>query len=55
MRFVLLGDAAVGLAIVAGFLILLAIGCLVSDHILPRIPALKKWVDTLPQWDDDED
>lgn len=43
-----IGDAGVGLAIVAGFLFLLATCGFLADYVLPHIPFVEKFIDNLP-------
>ena len=32
----------------------LSVGGLIADYILPRIPFVERFLDTLPEWDDEE-
>lgn len=52
----LLGDAVVALAIVAGYLTVLCVGCIVADYVLPHIPFIERFLDRLPgaEGEDDE-
>jgi hypothetical protein len=50
----LLGEAAVGLLILTGLMFALCVGCVVADYVLPHIKLLRRWVDSLPQWDDED-
>lgn len=36
------------------FLFILAVGCIVADHVMPRIPAFQRFLDTLPDWEDED-
>lgn len=40
--------------ILAGFMAVLGIGCLIADYVLPRILFVKRFFDTIPEWDDKE-
>lgn len=50
-----MGDLVVNLAILCGFLIVLGIGGLIADYVFPHIPFIERFLDTLPDWDEDED
>lgn len=47
-------DAVVNLLILCGFLMVLGIGCLIADFVFPHIPFIQRWLDSLPDWDDEE-
>ena len=49
------GEAVAGLIILAGLFAVLSVGCLVADYVLPHIPAVQRFLDTLPEWDDEDD
>ena len=55
MEYDFLGDVAIFLVIVGGFCGLLGIGGLIADYILPHIPAGQRYLDSLPDWDDEDD
>lgn len=44
----------VELCIIFVYLVVLALCGIVADYILPRIKPLERWLETLPQWEDDE-
>ena len=46
-------DAVTGLAILMIYLFLLSLGGIAADHVLPHIPFLVRYIDTLPDWEDD--
>ena len=48
-------DLAVNLAILCGFLAVLGVGGLIADYVFPHIPFIQRFLDTLPDWDEDED
>lgn len=49
----MIGDLCINAAILGGFLLLLAVGGLVADYILPHIPAVNKFIANLPaMWED---
>lgn len=31
------------------------VGCLVADYIFPHIPFIERFLESLPEWDDEED
>ena len=49
-----MGDLVVNLAILCGFLIVLSVGGLIADYVFPHIPFIERFLDTLPDWDEDE-
>lgn len=51
----LIGEAVVGLALMAGFLVVLGVGGLVADYVFPHIPFIQRYLDSLPDWDDEEE
>lgn len=48
-------DLAVNLAILCGFLAVLGVGGLIADYVFPHIPFIQRFLDTLLDWDEDED
>ena len=50
-----IGDAAVALAIISGYLLILGVGCLIADFVFPHIPFIERYLESLPDWDDEED
>ncbi len=46
-------EAVVALAILAGYLLILGIGCLVADFVFPHIPVINRFLDSLPDWEDE--
>lgn len=51
----LMGEAVVGLGILSGFLAVLGIGGLIADYVFPHIPFIQKYLDSLPDWDEEEE
>ena len=49
----LAGDLAVNMAFLVGFFLTLIVGCIVADKVLPRIPFVQRFLDTLPKQDED--
>lgn len=47
-------DMVTALAILTAYLFSLAFGALIADYILPHIPVLVRYIDTLPSWEDEE-
>ena len=50
-----IGDAVVTLAIISGYLLILGVGCLIADFVFPHIPFIERYLESLPDWDDEED
>lgn len=51
----LIGEAIVDLMILAGFLMVLGIGALIADYVFPHIPLIQRYIDSLPDYEDDEE
>lgn len=51
----LLDEAVVALAILTGYLLILFVGCLIADYVFPHIPFIQRFLDSLPDWDEEED
>lgn len=49
------GELIIYLGILAAFLIVLGIGGLIADFVFPHIPFIQKWLDGLPEYEDDEE
>lgn len=49
------GELAVNLGILAVLLFVLGIGALVADFVFPRIPFIENWLESLPEFEDDEE
>ena len=41
--------------ILSGFLVVLGVGAFIADVIFPRIPFLNRWLDSLPDYEDDDE
>jgi hypothetical protein len=50
----LFDEAVVDLLILGGLMFVLCVGCLVADYIFPHIKPLQKWLDSLPNWDEED-
>lgn len=50
-----LDELIVCLGIFSVFLIVLGVGGVIADYILPRIPFLKRYADSLPDYEDDNE
>lgn len=50
----LLGEAVVGLGILSAFLAVLGIGGLIADYVFPHIPFIQRFLDSLPDWEDED-
>lgn len=51
----LIDEAVVNLLLFAGFLVVLSVGSLVADYVFPHIPFIQRYLDSLPDWDDEEE
>lgn len=51
----LIGEAVVDLMVLAGFMVVLGIGALIADHVFPHIPFIQRYLDSLPDYEDDEE
>lgn len=51
----LIGEAIVDLMILAGFLMVLGICALIADYVFPHIPFIQRYLDSLPDYEDDEE
>ena len=49
----LLGDTMIGLIYMTGYLAMLCAGGFIADYVLPHIPPLQRWLDSLPPYEDD--
>lgn len=50
-----MGDMVVGLGFMCAFLFVLCLGGLIADYVFPHIPFIQRWLDSLPEYEDDED
>ena len=48
-------EAMACLVIFSGFMIVLGIGAFIADVIFPRIQFLNRWLDSLPDYEDDDE
>lgn len=51
----LIGEAVVDLMVFAVFLGILGIGALIADYVFPHIPFIQRYLDRLPDYEDDEE
>lgn len=51
----LIGEAVVDLMVLAGFMVVLGIGALIADYVFPYIPFIQRYLDSLPDYEDDEE
>ena len=49
-----LDGAVILLLYIAGILGVLAVGCIVADFIFPHIPFIERYLESLPDWDDED-
>ena len=49
----LLGEAIVDFVFLAVFLGILGIGALIADYVFPHIPFIQRYLDSLPDYEDD--
>lgn len=48
-------ELVVFLFYMVGINLVLLVGCLVADYIFPHIPFIERFLESLPEWDDEED
>lgn len=48
-----LDEAVVDFFILLGYLLILGVGTLIADFIFPHIPFLERYLDGLPDWEDE--
>ena len=51
----LIGEAVVDLMVLAVFLGILGIGALIADYVFLHIPFIQRYLDRLPDYEDDEE
>ena len=51
----LMEEAVVDLTILTGYLLILCVGCLIANYVFPHIPFIQRFLDSLPDWDEEED
>lgn len=51
----LIREAIVDLMVLAGFMVVLGIGALIADYVFPHIPFIQRYLDSLPDYEDDEE
>ena len=51
----LLGEAVVAMGLLSGFLLVLGVGGLIADYVFPYIPFFQRFLDSLPDWEDEEE
>ena len=47
-------DLAIFLGYTSSILLFLGIGGLIADYVFPHIPFIERFIDSLPEWDDEE-
>lgn len=50
----MMSDLAIFLGYTAAILLILGIGGLIVDYVFPHIPFIERFIDSLPEWDDEE-
>lgn len=50
----MMSDLAIFLGYTAAILLILGIGGLIADYVFPHIPFIERFIDSLPEWDDEE-
>lgn len=50
----LVDEAMVSLAIISGYLFVLGVGCFIADFVFPHIPFIERFLNTLPDWEDED-
>ena len=51
----LIGEAGVDLMVLAGFRVVLGVGALIADYVFPHVPFIQRYLDSLPDYEDDEE
>ena len=46
-------DFITAISLISGYLLLLGIGGLAADFLLPRVPFIKRYLENLPDWDEE--
>lgn len=46
-------DLVLLLIYLTGLNAVLVVGCLIADYVFPHIPFIERYLDSLPDWDDD--
>lgn len=49
----MIGEVVVDLGVLNLLLLILAVGCAVADRVFPKIPFLRRYLDSLPEYEDD--
>lgn len=47
-------DLAIFLGYTSAILLILGIGGLIADYVFPHIPFIERFIDSLPEWEDEE-
>lgn len=47
-------DLLIFLGYTSAILLILGIGGLIADYVFPHIPFIERFIDSLPEWDDEE-
>lgn len=50
----MMSDLVSFLGYTAAILLILGIGGLIADYVFPHIPFIERFIDSLPEWDDEE-
>ena len=50
----MMSDLVIFLGYTAAILLILGIGGLIADYVFPHIPFIERFIDSLPEWDDEE-
>lgn len=50
----MMSDLAIFLGYTAAILLILGIVGLIADYVFPHIPFIERFIDSLPEWDDEE-
>lgn len=51
----LLDEATAAAAIMSGCLAVLLAACLIADFVFPHIPFIQRYLESLPDWDEEEE
>ena len=55
MKKDMIGEEVIDLMVLAVFLGILGIGALIADYVFPHIPFIQRYLDRLPDYEDDEE
>lgn len=48
-------DLIIHIGLLGALMLILCVGCVIADYIFPHIPPLQRWLDSLPDYDEEEE